>query len=484
MNIVTVFRRAADRYNDRIFAFDPGTEITYAEADERSDAVAVELQARGVAEGDCVGLSASDRVSLWLTIIGVWKTGALPSLIDPRTPAEVLPYFLGDIDAPVVAAAVELHDKLAAAGASSLVDIDALGEAGTKAGSADRHSADAPLFLSYTSGTTGKPKGAILLSEPVTLATACIAERLRLTSSDVLLATTPTASSFQLVAAAMPAMHRGATLGLVAGSSTETIWQQARQRQASVLVAYPLTLADMVHADDAVRDQSPFRVALSGGSPLAPRIKRDYADRLGIHLLESYGQSELGGFMAMGAEQDGERALAGYVGRPLPDRLTFVGDEQCRELAPGEPGEVLVTHGYFAEYRNKPEKTAETTHGGVLHTGDIGVADADGYLRVLGRTREAAGAAQRGGFLRELEDAYYEHEAVQHAAVVETEGGDIACFVELQTGRSSSAGELQEFALTKVTKGLTPRSTALLEKMPRSFSGKADRLALAQAADQ
>ena len=119
MNIVTVFRRAADRYRDRIFAFDPGTEITYAEADERSDAVAAELQARGVADGDCVGLSASDRVSLWLAIIGVWKAGALPSLIDPRTPADVLPYFLGDIGAPLVAAAADLHDKLAAAGAGT-----------------------------------------------------------------------------------------------------------------------------------------------------------------------------------------------------------------------------------------------------------------------------------------------------------------------------------------------------------------------------
>jgi acyl-coenzyme A synthetase/AMP-(fatty) acid ligase len=260
-----------------------------------------------------------------------------------------------------------------------------------------------------------------------------------------------------------------------------------------VLVAYPLTLADVVHSHAAQAGGSgpggqgpadgrvPFRLALSGGSPLAPRLKREYRDRLGIPLLESYGQSELGGFMALGGRDDGDRALAGYVGRPLPDRRAYVGDPSTTAERPaGEIGEVLVPHGFFAEYRAKPDQTAEATAGGVLHTGDLAVADDDGYLKVLGRTNEGAAAATRGGFLREVEDALYEHPAVQHAAVVAGRRGAVEAFVELRAGARADAGELAERAGADVAAGLRPRRVAVLEKMPRSFSGKADRLGLSR----
>jgi acyl-coenzyme A synthetase/AMP-(fatty) acid ligase len=345
----------------------------------------------------------------------------------------------------------------------------------------NHHGPAAPLYLSYTSGTTGPPKGAILLSEPVTLGTSCIADRLQLTRHDVLLATTPISSSFQLVAALMPALHVGASVGLVAGSSTEVIWQIALEQQATILVAYPLTLADMVNTPQALAGKSPFRLALSGGSSLAPRIKRDYQEYLGISLLESYGQSELGGFMVLGAPHDDEQALAeGYAGRPLPDRLAYIGDSNGRELPTGEIGEVMVPHGFFHEYHRKPDQTAETKRDGVLHTGDLGISNKDGYIKVVGRLGEADNARQRGGFLREVEDSYYEHQAVQHAVVVEGANGIIEGFAELRAGQETAAEELQQFVTDRVAAGLAPRQTTILEKMPRTFSGKADRLTLSQ----
>ena len=476
-----MFRRSARRHPQRVFAFDTDTAITYGDADRRTDAIAAELVARGITEGVTLGLSASDRVKLWLAIIGAWKAGALPSLIDARTDPDDLPYFVKDIDAALVAAPPELGDKLAMAGVAELVDLDALGADAVEE-TVDRHGPDAPLYLSYTSGTTGPPKGAVLLSDPVTLGTVCIADRLRLSCNDIFLVTTPTSSSFQLVAALMPAIHAGASVGLVAGRTTDEIWDVARRSNATILVAYPLTLADMVNAPQALEGSSPFRLAMSGGSLLAPRIKRDYQERLDIHLLESYGQSELGGFMALGSVDDGERNLAGYVGRPLPDRLAYVGTPSGEEVAPGEVGEVLVTHGYFSHYKNKLDKTAETLAGGVLHTGDLAMSDSDGYLRVLGRTGEADGADRRGGFLRQLEDAYYEHDDVLHATVVEGDGGTVEAFVELRQGRTVSATEIEEFATKQAPTGPALRKTTVLDKMPRTFSGKADRLKLAAEA--
>ena len=481
MDAIRVFRRALARGPDRTFAFDGTVSVTYAEADARSDAVASELVERGVSEGRPLGLCSPDSVSLFVAILGAWKAGSLPALVDARTRAEDLPYFVGDIGAKLACCTPEkLHERLEAAGASELVDLATLGEGGGSPPAV--HGPDSPLYLSYTSGTTGRPKGAVLSSGPVTLGTACIAERLGLSRDDLLLATTPTSSSFQLVAAFLPAIHLGATIGLVAGQTVDQIWETARRTGATVLVAYPLTLTDVVNAPQADERDTPFRLALSGGSPLAPRIKRDYRGRLGIPLLESYGQSELGGFMALGRPGDDERALAGFVGPPLPDRLACVVDPELRELPPGDVGEVVVTEGYFAGYWNMPDATASTLSGGVLHTGDLGTADPDGYLRVLGRTREREAAVRRGGFLREIEDALYEHPDVQHAAVISTAADEVEGYVELRPGRAATTAELSEFAAERVGVRLRPARIVVLVAMPRSFSGKADRRRLEHGA--
>ena len=490
-DIVSVFCRTARRHGERPFLIDSQSSVTYAEAERITDATASELVARGVSPGDTVGFCAPDQVSLWLGIIGAWKAGALPGLLDAQLSADALPYFVEDVDAPVVAAAAERHEVLAAAGARSVIDLNELAPATAPPATVpaqdpdavDRHGPDAPLYLSYTSGTTGLPKGVVLHSADVTRATSCIADRLGLRHDDVLLATTPIPSSFQLVAALMPAVHTGAAVALVAGRPVAEMWQVARANRATVLVAYPLTLADIVNAPDAADDPL-FRVALSGGSPLAPRIKRDYLSTLGISLLESYGQSEMGGFMAMGSPADGERALEGWVGRPLPDRSAYVAglDEPFDELPAGEVGEVLVGHGFFPEYRNKPDRFAATTQGGVLHTGDLAVADPDGYIKVLGRTNEAASAAARGGFLRELEDALYAHPAVLHAAVVDRGDGELSGFYETRSGQAVTPDDLIAHAGATVPAALLPATMTELEAMPRTFSGKADRLGLAHRA--
>ena len=490
-DIVSVFRRTVRRHGGRPFLIDSQSSVTYAEADRLSDAAAAELVDRGVAPGDTVGFCAPDRVSLWLGIIAAWKAGALPGLLDAQLSADALPYFVEDVDAPVVAAAAERHEVLLAAGAHSVIDLDELAPPADRSRpgpapqgeTVDRHGPDAPLYLSYTSGTTGPPKGVVLHSADATRASSCIADRLGLRHNDVLLATTPIPSSFQLVAALMPAVHAGAAVALVAGRPVAEMWQVARANHATVLVAYPLTLADIVNAPDAADDPL-FRVALSGGSPLAPRIKFDYLATLGIPLLESYGQSELGGFMAMGSPTDGDRALEGWVGRSLPDRLAYVAstDEPFGELPAGEVGEVLVGHGFFPAYRNKPGRFADTTRGGVLHTGDLAVADPDGFIKVLGRTGEAASAAARGGFLRELEDALYAHPAVLHAAVVGRGDGELAGFYETRSDHAVSPDALVAHAGAAVPAALLPATMTELDAMPRTFSGKADRLGLARRA--
>ncbi len=480
MDIVGRFRRSACRHADRVFALDLNESVTYREADVRSDAIANRLLADGLSRGRPLGMCAPDCVSLLVAVLGAWKAGAVPAMIDPRTPSSQLLYFVEDIGADAIVTVRGLDNGLRQAGVQRVEYLESLTSISPSKQRrvVDEHSEASPLYLSYTSGSTGPPKGALLRSGPVTLGTACIADRMSLCHTDRLLVTTPASSSFQLVAAVMPAIHAGASIVFAAGADASAVWQLARSTGATILVGYPLTLSDVVHAPEVQEHRGRFRLALSGGSPLAPRLERDYRDLLGVKLLESYGQSELGGFMALGREHDWEQAAQGYVGPPLPDRPAYVGRPDGEEVAAGEVGEVLVASGFFAGYWNQPDKTSATLQGGVLHTGDLAVANADGYLRVLGRVQERTSAASRGFFIRDLEDALYEHPAVKHAAVVETASGDLVSCVEPMAGMSVEVPELVEYAIRQAKRESWPGEVTL-GTMPRTFSGKADRRALA-----
>jgi acyl-coenzyme A synthetase/AMP-(fatty) acid ligase len=477
MDIVSVLERACERHADRPALSREGTTVSYAEVGEQVPVVAGTLARLGVAPGDTVGICSPDSIEAWLAIFATWRLGALPALIDARTPNDRLGYFVGDMDPAVVVSDDENRPRLA-----ELLGIDAarlhdVVHSGGTATAPNSHDESSPLFLSYTSGTTGDPKGVVLTSGPVTLGAACIAERLGYGPDDVLVATTPVASSFQLVAGAMPALHTGAHVVLAAGHTPAAVWEDISAYGGTVLIAYPLTLADVVGLARENRPTHGLRVALSGGSPLAPRIKRDYREHLGIPLAESYGQSELGGFMVLGIPGD-ETAPEGFAGKPLPDRLAFVADSGNRELPAGSIGEVVVAEGFFGEYRNKPEAYARTTAGGVLHTGDVGVASPQGHIKVMGRVQEADAAGRRGGFLREVEDVAYDHPAVRHAAAVIDLGGEFRCFVELNSAGTADEAELDEFIKARVPPSLHPAGVHILPKFPRTFSGKADRLNL------
>ncbi|MXZ31518.1 MAG: acyl--CoA ligase [Acidimicrobiia bacterium] len=481
MDIVTVLERACERHAERPALSRDETTVSYGTLGQRVPEVAGTLATLGVRPGSTVGICSPDSIEAWLAVFAAWRLGALPALIDARTPDDRLGYFVGDMDPAVVVSDEENRPRLA-----EILGIDAAPLAEVAAGGAAsaprNHDEASPLFLSYTSGTTGDPKGVVLTSGPVTLGTACIAERLRYRTDDVLVATTPVASSFQLVASAMPALHTGAHVVLAAGHSPREVWEDIAAQRGTVLIAYPLTLADVVGlatglAPDTAPEHS-LRLALSGGSPLAPRIKRDYRDHLGVPLAESYGQSELGGFMVLGTPGD-ETAPEGFAGRPLPDRLAYVADADNRELSAGAVGEVVVAEGFFGEYRNKPEAYARTTAGGVLHTGDVGVASAQGHIKVMGRVQEADAARCRGGFLREVEDAAYDHPAVRHASVVVDAGERVRCFVELAEPGTVGAEEIAEHLRARVPASLVPAGVHVLATFPRTFSGKADRLSLA-----
>ncbi len=254
---------------------------------------------------------------------------------------------------------------------------------GTPAGAPDPAQEGAIAHLAYTSGTTGPPKGACLSHEPTTRAARCIAERLRITKSDESFGPTALSSSYQLVGNLLPPLSRGAGVHVMGKWNPVAGWDALDRSRATLFVANP-TLLGQVLVESRARGRVPgrLRAGLSGGGPVPPTLKRAWRDELLLPLVESFGQSELGGFMALGfPELIADDALLARVGPALPDKEVRIVDGDRSSVAPGIIGEIELRGGFMQGYWGRPDKTAETIGTGWLRTGDLGMIDRDGSSR-------------------------------------------------------------------------------------------------------
>ena len=162
-----------------------------------------------------------------------------------------------------------------------------------------------------------------------------------------------------------------------------------------------------------------LRLGLSGGGPVPPTLKKAFRDQLNVPLVESVGQSELGGFMALGfPEIERENARLLRAGPPLPDKEVRIVDGDDRDLPPGTIGEIVLRGGFMWGYWGKPDKTEEATRGGWLRTGDLGVMDRDGYLTIWGRRSELIRVDGVAWYPRDVEEALCRIKGVREAALV------------------------------------------------------------------
>lgn len=491
MTFQEVFRRTAGRNPERTFLFCDGDSITYAEANQQSDAIAASLIEAGLKPGDRVDLVMSNSIDAVLLCLACWKAGLLPVMIDPRAAPDDLEYYAAFAEPALLVYDDELEDKL-----PRTVDVrlclprhgdghtPSLRRYAQKQVEAFRDVRDNALGanLSFTTGTTGRPKGVVLPHGAVTLATACIAERMALSQADVILHPGPLSSSFHLVAMLLPGLHRGATMGMMSQWDPARSWRIIHERGVTVFTAYPMILTELVdYARRQGQRSATLRLAMSGGSTTALEIKRRFQRHLGIPLIESYGQSELGGFIALGdpRHDPGDHPYA--PGRPLPDKVVAIFDEHDAELPMGEYGEIVLSGGFMKGYWNAPEQTAATLRGGWLHSGDIGRMDADGFVYLMSRQGDQIEYQGRWVFLRELEETLYTCPGVEHAAAIRMPtSGAIKAYVSLLPDMPArpTTQELLDFCRRSVPSHLLPSEIEILETMPRTGSGKLSKPAL------
>ena len=477
---------------------DRDVALTYEQAVGGMERMAGALASLGISKGERVTIFAHNGMDYLLAMFGAWRIGAVAAVVNVQF-AKELDYYLAD---HTPAAVIYTHDmaefvRRAAKSVRTvrhLICMDGPQEGALSlpelmdarlTAPADPGDENAIAHLAYTSGTTGKPKGACLAHEPTMRAAKCIGERLRLSGADHSFGPTALSSSYQLVGNLLPPLSRGASVHVMGKWTQATGWAALDRVGASVLVANP-TLLGQVLAESRSHGRVPgvLRAGLSGGGPVPPTLKKAWRDELRLPLIESFGQSELGGFMALGfPELVANDALLGRVGPALPDKEVRIVDSNRVAVPPGRIGEIELRGGFMTGYWGRPEKTAEAIGTGWLRTGDLGLIDRDGFVTMRGRLSELIETDGVLWFPRDVEEAFCQIEGVTQAAVIgvvdAAHGQRPHAFVTLLEGVALGAEALKAAIAGKVTYDIAPLQVSVVADLPMTPTGKIAKAELA-----
>jgi long-chain acyl-CoA synthetase len=341
---------------------------------------------------------------------------------------------------------------------------------------AQRAAGDTAVIL-YTSGTTGKPKGAELthgnLRRNVEVNVLGLT---RMSEDDVLLGALPLFHSFGQTCSMSSAVLAGACLDLMprfdAGAALETMERDGVTIFQGVPTMYHALLN---HPERDRYDTSTLRLCISGGAALPVEVLRGFEEAFGVAVLEGYGLSEtspVASFNHLGRERK-----AGSIGTPIEGVEMKVVDDDGNELAAGEVGEIVIRgHNVMKGYWNRPDATEETIRDGWLHTGDMARVDEDGYFFIVDRKKDMIIRGGYNVYPREIEEVLYEHPAVREAAVLgvpdDQLGEEVAAAVALKDGCETTSDELREFVKEQVAAYKYPRKVWFVDDLPKGPTGK------------
>ncbi|MGX7729106.1 long-chain-fatty-acid--CoA ligase [Rhodococcus sp. 2H158] len=510
LNLSALLDDSARRYPDRDALVLGDVRLTYAQTNRYANQVANLLISRGVEPGDKVALSCPNLPQFPIIYYGILKAGAVVVPLNILLKEDEIAYHLVDSDA-VAYFCFEGSDELplgrrgrtgfgrapqcremflitadsAATAATGLPGIENLAQAlqGQPAEfeTVVREPADTAVIL-YTSGTTGKPKGAELTHANMTL-NALTANQLFGSNPDphdTHLITLPLFHSFGQTANLNAGFAVGATLVLQPRFDATAALELMAREEITVFAGVPTmywgllgALGDGVDVDRIARS---MRLAISGGAALPVDILTRFRERFGIDILEGYGLSETSPLAIFGDPARPPRP--GSIGVPIwgvearlvdPHWNTITGTDVVGEVA-------IRGHNIMKGYHNRPEATGQVMHNGWFRTGDLARQDEDGYFYIVDRAKDMI---IRGGFNvypREIEEVLVTHEAVSLAAVVgvphESYGEEIKAFVILEPGASLAEDKLIAWVKDQVADYKYPREIEFVATLPMTATGK------------
>jgi malonyl-CoA/methylmalonyl-CoA synthetase len=437
-----------------------------AELEDATRRLAGRLQAAGLEPGDRMLFSAESSLELVIAHIAALRAGIVVVPANTAYREREVAHIVND--ARPRAALVDDPDRagwiLAAAGPETVVvgpDVDLPdGEPAIL----DSASPETPALIGYTSGTTGSPKGAVLTHANLLAGSQSVGLAWRWTASDRLVLALPLFHAHGLCVGLHGTLLAGASAVLLPRFDLDAVLDAASAHNASLFFGVP-TMYHRLAQSPRVAELGRLRLCVSGSAALPAELHRALAERGGQQVLERYGMTET--LMNVSNPYDGERR-AGSVGFPLP------GVEL--RLSDGEEGEIqLRGPNVFAGYWERSQATAESFTNGWFRTGDLARLDPDGYLHILGRSKELIISGGLNVYPREVEDVLLDHPDVAEVAVVGTpsdEWGELVTAYVVPTGDNPAAEPLLTFAAERLAAFKRPRLLRFVDSLPRNALGK------------
>jgi len=484
-NLASLLTDSAARQPERTAIKLDDAELSYARLDGASAHLAGLLAARGFQPGDRVGVMLPNVPHFPIVYYGILRAGGVVVPMNVLLKEREVAYYLEDSGAKLLFAWADFGAEArpgAQAAGTELIEVDALGfaelvgAAEPRGGLAEVADDDTAVIL-YTSGTTGKPKGAELTHANLYgNALTKLETLIQLTPDDVILGALPLFHSFGQTAAMNAGLMAGACLSLLPRFDPVKALQIMERDRVSVFLGVPTMYNAMLAVPAAERpDTSSLRVCISGGASLPVEVLRAFDEQFGAQILEGYGLSETSPVASF--NHPGRERKPGSIGTPIRDVRMRVVDEQDAELPAGEVGEIVIQGpNVMKGYWQRPDATAEAMRGGWFHTGDMAKVDEDGYFFIVDRKKDLIIRGGYNVYPREVEEVLYEHPAVAEAAVVAVPhaelGEEVGAAVALKAGAEATTDELQAFVKERVAAYKYPRHVWLVGELPKGPTGK------------
>ncbi len=506
--------RTVRRFGDRVALVDvpAGRRLTYAQLAAEVDALALGLLAAGIAKGDRVGIWAPNCAEWTYTQYATAKIGAILVNINPAYRTSELEFVLNQSGTKLLIAAQRLKTSDYAAmiaevrpRCAGLEQVVLLGsaewtsllEAGRAAGrgalDAIELSADDPINIQYTSGTTGFPKGATLSHHNILNNGFFVGELCNYTHEDKICIPVPFYHCFGMVMGNLAATSHGAAMVIPAPvfDPVATLEAVQAERCTSLYGVPTMFIAELAAPGFDRFDLSSLRTGIMAGSPCPVEVMKQVIDRMGMAEVSiCYGMTETSPVSTQTRVDDSVERRVATVGRACPHIEIKVVDPQTGLTVPrGTPGE-LCTRGYsvMLGYWREPDKTAEVVDAARwMHTGDLAVMDDDGYLSITGRIKDMVIRGGENIYPREVEEFLYTHPDILDAQVIGVPdavyGEELMAWIRMRPGAAPLTAEaLREFCQGKLAHYKIPRYVHITDEFPMTVTGKVRKVEMRERA--
>jgi fatty-acyl-CoA synthase len=477
---------------------DPGREaivfqdrrVTYKQLDERSNAVGNKAVQFGIKRGDRVGILMSNCNEYLEIFFGIAKIGAIAVHINTRLAPREIEFVLVDSGVNALFYGTEfLHlvDQVRpglkavrtyVAVGDNNTDIDYhrdvvtgdMTESGIRIDPSDN------LMIMYTSGTTGRPKGALMTHKNALFASMNVIFGLHVTECRPLISG-PLFHVSGLGGNAIPSIFSGGTLVMLSQFDAERALQAIEKERCTFMTGVPLFIERMlkIQMEKAYRISSLEMMQIGGGAIPGPLVRAwlDY----GVRLVEIYGMTEVGSLITLYDDINAIQGKEGSAGKVALFINVNIVDAEGREIRDGGVGEILLNgESVIKGYWNRPEENEVIFKDGWLSTGDLGRMDEDGFLYIVGRKKDMIKSGGENVYPAELELVILEHSDIEAASIVgipdQAWGEAVCAAIVMKKGRELSEGDFIDYCKANMARFKVPKKVKFVHELPRNVTGK------------